>query len=168
MTNKATKQKNALVGLFRSGASKEHDEAEMEDLLAGIDFPSLLQVLMNRAEVVYEYQADGSFEKSFDYRSRELFLTRAIKLYEDTWKGSADVAVTTHSYELWLLPDLTFAVTSCFEVDIGRSSYVTRYRTDKGNDWLDTEMSIDFVALADRLDALCGLVHEWETPMYEL
>ena len=39
---------------------------------------------------------------------------------------------------------------------------------DKGNDWTETGITIDFVALADRLQALCGLMYRRQTPMFEL
>ena len=166
--NKATDLKNALLALFRSGADSEHDETEMEELLEDIDFSSLLQVLLNRVEPVYEYRADGKLRESFDYRSRELFLTRAIKLYADIDQTVTGEVCCSHSYELWLMPNLTFTITSCFSVGCLKAAYATEYRMDKGNDWTETGITIDFVALADRLQALCGLMYRRQTPMFEL
>ena len=166
--NRVTELKNAISHLFRSGADAEHDEQEMESLLEDIDFSNLLQVLLNRVEPVYEYRADGKLRESFDYRGRELFLTRAIKLYEDVDQVAPGDVCCSHSFELWLLPDLTFAVSSCYKVSCLKAAFGTEYRMDKGNDWTETGMTIDFVALADRLQASCGLMYRRQTPMFEL
>lgn len=166
--NKANELKNALLVLFRSGADSEHEEAELEALLEDIHFSSLLQVLLNRVEPVYEYRADGKLRESFDYRSRELFLTRAIKLYVDMDQTVTGEVCCSHAYELWLLPNLTFTVTSCFSVTCMKAAYATEYRMDKGSDWKEAGITIDFVALADRLQALCGLMDRRQTPMFEL
>ena len=168
---KADELKKALKDLFLSETTDEddEDEIEIETMLDDIDYSSLLQVLTAKAEEVFEYQADGQFYMSFDYRSRELFSIGAVKTYQDMGTATiTDITITSHSYELWLLPDMTFAVTSCFMVDIDKGEYVTKYRTYKGHDWRDTEMTIEFETLVEDLQDLSMSVYEHETPLYEL
>ena len=118
-------------------------------LLDGMDFFSLLQALLHKAEKVYEYRTDSSRPMKFDYRGRELFDTTATKLYEDKAEMVFDAADYTLCYELWYLPDNSF-------------------RVHKGTDWSETGIFINFPELAARLEAMCGPVMEHVFPLYDL
>ena len=160
--------KNSLTDLFRSGADEEHTAEEMQELLEGIDFQALLQAVYSMRETVYEYRVDSDMEKGFVYRGPELFPGKAVLLYTDDGYGCYDVALHEQAYELWLLPDATFVVVSRIRSAIGNNASVMEYRTIKGVNWMDAGMSIDFLELADDLEAVCAAVTEHELPLYEL
>ena len=166
--NKVDELENTLTELFRSGADEDHDETEMEELLEGMDYPTLLQGLHVSRMPVYEFRADSKLENSFEYRGQELFSGTAMLLYTDIGDACLDVALHSRFYELWLLEDMTLAVVSVFRNDIGNGTYVTEYRSYKGEDWEEAGMCIDFLDLADDLDSLCASVYEREVPYYEL
>ena len=162
--------RDALYELFRSGEDPEDVKAGLgaDALLDGMDFFSLLQALLHKAEKVYEYRTDSSRPTKFDYRGRELFDTTATKLYEDKAEMVFDAADYTLCYELWYLPDNSFAVTTCFRVNIAENAYITEYRVHKGTDWSETGIFINFPELAARLEAMCGPVMEHVFPLYDL
>ena len=160
--------KSKLVALFRSGADEEHTADEMQELLEGIDFQALLQAVYSMRETVFEYRVDSDMEKGFCYRGPELFPGKAVLLYTDDGYGCYDVALHGQAYELWMLPDATLVVVSRIRSAIGNDASVMEYRTIKGVNWLDMDMSIDFLELADDLEALCAAVAEHELPLYEL
>lgn len=166
--NQATILKDSLTALFRSGADEDHDADEMQELLEGIDFTALMQAICFMRETAYEYRVDGKAEKSFAYRGPSLFPDKAMLLCTDTRYGCCDAAFHERTYELWLLPNHSFAVVSCIRTAIDNDASVMEYRTICGEDWRDTEMTIDFLDLADDLDALCAAVTEHEIPIYEL
>lgn len=94
--------------LFLSGADGEHDEDDMLDLLEGIDWKALYQVLLLQGRRVYEFIAGGEASSRMNYRSRDLFGQRAVCLDEDIQfpqNTAEDNQVNTYSYELWLLED---------------------------------------------------------------
>ena len=57
-------------------------------------------------------------------------------------------------------------VTSCFRVSSGATT--TEYRNWLSQDWLDTELEIDFPALAGNLKMLCELADKNNIPFYEV
>ena len=166
--NRAIYLREALLKLFRSGADGEHDEEEMEELLDGIDFSALLQALRFGLETVYMYRADGLPDCGLDYRGPELFPVQASLLYTGAGDLRADMLSCARFHELWLLDNMTVAVVSCFRTEIGNCAYTSEFRAFRGLDWRNTDMEIDFVRLADKLDALCEAVRAHELPVYEL
>ncbi len=166
--NRAGILKDSLTELFRSGADEDHDANEMEELLEGIDFPTLLQAVYSMRETVYEYRVDSKAEKGFAYRGPELFSGKAVLLCTDVGNGCCDAAYHERYYELWLLTDATFAVVSLIRTVVGDDAVVMEYRTIRGKNWRDTDMSVDFLELADDLEAMCDAVTEHELPYYEL
>ena len=160
--------KSKLVALFRSGADEEHTADEMQELLEGIDFQALLQAVYSMRETVFEYRVDSDMEKGFCYRGPELFPGKAVLLYTDDGYGCYDVALHGQAYELWMLPDATFVVVSRIRTLVGNDDSVLEYRTIKGTNWKDAGMIIDFLDLADDLEAICAAVTEHELPLYEL
>ena len=87
--SKANELKNALVGLFRSGADAEHDADEMEGLLEGIDFPVLAQALYSLREPVYAFFTETNTQQGFDYYGAPLF-PQGILLVQDLVEDRGD------------------------------------------------------------------------------
>lgn len=58
---------------------------------------------------------------------------------------------------MWLLEDMTLAVTSCFQVDYdgGDGDYTTEYREYKGSQWPSTEAAPDLFDFLEHLTDLC-------------
>ena len=116
-----------------------------------------LQAVWNKAETVYAYRADGKNALSLDYRSSELFKQRATLLYEDVGDSYIGAVFAARSMELWLLEDMTLAVTSCFQVDYdgGDGDYTTEYREYNGSQWPSTEVAPDLFDFLEHLADLC-------------
>ena len=162
--------RHALHELFHSGDAPQdvRRALEAETVLNSLDYFCLLQAVRHSARKVFEYQASGNRSPRFAYRGPELFLTDATKLYEDKKQIACGTATRTLAYELWYLPDNSFAVTTCFRVDVEGGAYVTEYRVNKGCDWTDTGMDIDFYLLALWLREMSRPVLENEYPIYDL
>ena len=150
--NMAKKLELALNELFISGADGEHDEREMVELLEDLDFHALLQGLCNETTVVFQYHAYGDSTQDFEYYGPVLLPAGSVRIYEDDKDSTNENALCRRTLELWLLPDLTFAVTSCFRVITGHGAYRTAYRTYKGRNWKAAGMDVDFLELANDLD----------------
>ena len=165
--NRTIELKNALSALFRSGADREHDENELMDLLEDIDFRALLQGISDDTSPVYQYHAYGERRTDFEYYGPALLPSGSVSIYEDDTDCIDGEVSCTRTLELWLLPDLSFAVTSCFAVLLYDGSYETRYRTYQGRDWKKAGMTIDFLDLADNLEAMCVHPVKDRLPMYE-
>lgn len=151
--NKSLELKSAMTDFFRSGATMDHDVADMDCLLEGINFFALRQALTDRMETVYEYRLTSEVGTQMEYHGQELFDESAVLLCVDRVGCAADVAEYERRLELWLLSDMTFAVVSCF-----RTSYdgtvVSEYRNELVMDWDEAGMEIDFLELADKLEQL--------------
>ena len=166
--NKAKDLKIALTGLFLTGTDAEHDERDMAELLDGIDFHELLQAICNEAEVVYQYHAYGETDKDFHYHGPMLLPAGSVMLCDEATDCTNKTALCYRALELWLLPDMSFAVTSRFCVVVDNGRYETVYRTIKGRNWKEAGMTIDFLQLADDLADMCLGVSDDETPMFEV
>ncbi len=166
--NRADILKNTLTALFRSGADEDHTADEMQELLDGIDFSALLQAAFSLRERVYEYRVDGSWDKSFSYYGPELLPGSAVLLYTDIRDIFSDAALHEQAYELWMTQSASLVVLSRVRTVVGSGGCVMEYRTVKGTNWKDAGMSIDFLDLADDLDALCAAVAAHELPRYEV
>ena len=163
--------REAFIDLFRSGADENRGNAdEMEALLDGIDFSILAQVLHDSSRPVHEFFADDEEDGSFRYVGPELFSYGILLLRLPTRKCRTKVGIIQSSryLELWLLDDLSFAVTACYEVGYISDRYVTKYCTVKRGDWRENGMDIDFSALAKTMKTLCEQAKRYEFPFYEL
>ena len=168
--NKVAELEAVLTELFRSGVSYEEDEDEQLALLDDIDYAALLQGLNNEAGPIYEYHAynPASANDDMDYYGPLLFPFGAMLLYEDETDYTDENVTCSRVLELWLLPDMSFAVTSRFTVSMEDGSYETEFRTYKGNDWQEAGMTIDFEDLADDLEAMCAYPVDEGLAFYEL
>ena len=159
--------KKSLISLFRGGADEDHDADEMQSLLDGIDFSTLLQALYSMREPVYQYHVYGDFDEGFEYYGQEL-IDDAVLLCTDARDVVVDAAFHEQALELWLLFDARFLVTSRVRTVVGSDESVMEYRSIKGGNWRETEMDIDFLDLSDDLEELCAAVRAHDLPLYEL
>lgn len=152
---------------FDAIAKEDYAPESVEELFGEIDCCALLQAVRHNAQTVYAYTTQGKQSKSFNYRSSELFDQRATLLYDEFDMNTAEAAVTDRSYELWLLEDMSLAVTVRVTVDINCGEYVTVYREIVGEPY-DGAMSMELEELTMRLQQLYEAVYESEIPVYEL
>ena len=156
--------KEALEGLFMSGADDEHDGSEMLELLDPVDYAALLNVLADRAGTLYAYAVSG--EKP--YRGKPLVEDQASILWVDPKVTVIEeFIVYQHCTELWLLSDMTFLVTSCFRTSVP-GHFTSVYRTVKGMFPAACDIHIDFVDLSNFLTYLPELYRRNNMPIYEL
>ena len=157
--------------LFLTGVTMEHDEEELLELLDDVDWYNLLQALILSAKPVYEFEAAGDGYPSLEYKSKNLFGQNAVCLDEEIIspkEGETAPQVHVYSRELWILEDFTFAVTSCFRVQIGKTTCRAEYRTIKSYDWRESGMDVDFCCVADALVNLANDVKKHGYPLIEV
>ncbi len=155
--------------LFRCGIGEQgYTEQEVDELLGGMDYGSLLQAVRHEARTVYAYTTQGRPPQTFDYRGADLFGQRATLLYRDFDQSDAAQVLAERRYELWLLEDMSLVVTVCVSVDFGDGEFVTEYREVKQGDPWKTPMYLDLADLAERLAEMFCRCYEHELPIYEL
>lgn len=155
--------------LFRSGIGEPgYKEQEVEELLEGMDYNSLLQAVRHEARTVHTYATQGKPPQTFDYRGADLFGQRATLLYDDFDQSDAAQVLAERRYELWLLEDMSLVVTACVTVDFGDGEFVTEYREIKRGDPWDTPICLSLEDLAERLTEMFCQCYEHELPVYEL
>ncbi len=155
--------------LFRCGVGDPgYKEQEVEELLQGMDYDSLLQAVRHEAKTVYTFATYGKPPQTFDYRGAELFGQRATLLYDDFDQSDAAQVLAERRYELWLLEDMSLVVVSCVSVDFGDGEFVTEYREIKQGDPWNTPMCLDLEELRNRLVEMFCQCYEHELPLYEL
>ncbi len=155
--------------LFRCGVGNPgYKEQEVEELLAGMDYNSLLQAVRHEAKTVYAYATYGKPPQTFDYRGADLFGQRATLLYDDFDQSDAAQVLAERRYELWLLEDMSLVVVSCVSVDFAGGEFVTEYREIKQGDPWNTPMCLDLEELRNRLVEMFCQCYEHELPLYEL
>lgn len=148
----------------------DYSDEEVAEELAGLDYEAIAQAVRDKARTVYAFEAGGDYEHAFVYCGQELFPQRATKLFETVNRCQADFILTSHSYELWLLEDMTVMAVSNMTVKAAckDASYLAEYRTVKGK--LDADCDIGFMPddLTTELFELCEPQFEGEAPFYEL
>lgn len=163
-THPAMKLMDAIENLFLSGADETHSEGELLDLLKGLRWNLMIHSILHNAVIVYEYTVDGSLR----YRGAKLLCegVRAFRLYQTADSAQTVNGITyQRSMELWISESMELFVTSCFRVSSGETS--TEYRDWKSEDWLNTELDINFSILAQNLRAICELPFYSSIPYYE-
>ena len=155
--------------LFRCGVGNPgYKEQEVEELLQGMDYDSLLQAVRHEAKTVYTFATYGKPPQTFNYRGAELFGQRATLLYDDFDQSDAAHVLAERRYELWLLEDMSLVVVSCVSVDFAGGEFVTEYREIKQGDPWNTPMCLDLEELRNRLVEMFCQCYEHELPLYEL
>lgn len=151
MTN-IEKLKNLVVDLFEKKATKyDMDMDSVMDFVDQIDYPALYQNLVRDMEIAFACRAIGLERDLPQYFGKPLFDRPATLLYRDAdcICDIHDGLETRHYWELWLLDDMTLAVTTCYAMVHDGSSYCMEYRERKGADWPDDIMEIDLEFLFD-------------------
>lgn len=148
----------------------DYSQEEVDHEMGVLDMEAVTQAVRANAETVYTYKASGDYERAFAYFGSELFSKRATKLFESMNRMDADLVLTSHVDELWLLEDMTPVVVSCMSLTAPYEdgSYQTEYRTFKGT--LDADNAMYFCPddLIDQLQELCEPQMDNEAPVYEL
>lgn len=151
MTN-VDKLKDVLTDLFETKAEKyDMDLDYIMDFVEQIDFAALYQNLSRDMEIIFACRAFGLGRDQPKYFSHQLFDRPATLLYRDA-DCSCDLCddlESRHYWELWLLDDMTLAVTSCFTMIHDEVDYCVEYREFKGDCWPDDILEIDLEFLFD-------------------
>ena len=140
----ALKLMDEIEKLFSSGADELHSEEELLNLLDGLRWSQIIHPIIHNAVQLYEYSVDGPL----CYRGAELLCddgpcNRAFRLYQSTDPAQTVGGVTyQRSLELWISDKMDLFVTSCFRLAAGNTA--SEYRAWLDNDWLNTELDIDF------------------------
>ena len=158
-----------IEALFVSGADDLNSEEELLALLDGLDWDTLRNYILRKAETLYEYTMDGPLR----YFGAKLTCEceKAMLLYHSSQPAQTRMGVTCQrQMELWVSEDMEVFVTSCFRTVIngGKTSICSEYRAWQGNDWLETVLDIDFHVLAQLLKAFCAPSRNTETPFFEV
>ena len=155
--------------LFRCGIGEHgYQEQEVEELLEGMDYDSLLQAVRHEARTVHTFTTYGKPPQTFDYRSADLFGQRATLLYDDFDQSDAAQVLAERRYELWLLEDMSLVVVACVTVDVGGGAFVAEYREIKQGDPWHTPMCLNLHELAEDLFEMFSQCYEHTLPIYEL
>ena len=75
--------RQAITALFLSGADEEHDSDELLELLEDVDFDAIRQALLCEGRHIYEFEVGSEADESMNYRSFDLFGTRALCLQRE-------------------------------------------------------------------------------------
>lgn len=152
-----------IAKLFHEkGIRYEYEPDVIDDMLQHIDFGFLFNAITQAAQPVYCYSIDSDMPMTLKYCGPKMFPGNATRIYNDIdYAIDDDLIFTSHGLELWVLEDMSLAVTSCLHTEIGEDSYVTDYRAFKGQEWPDAELCID---LEDLLEELTGMYPEFFEP----
>ena len=161
--------KDTITNLYREGIGEEYgyDEDEIEEMLDCIHFRDLAQVLQDKLQRVYAYTTQSQLPKSFNYRGPDLFGQSAALLYSEMDQVSLEAVTAGRCWELWLLEDMTLAVTSCVSVQY-EEAYSTEYRVIKEAEPWESDLSMDLEEITVKLAEMCFACFESEIPIYEL
>ena len=121
--NQTEELRQAITDLFLTGTDNDHDEDELLDLLEEVDFDAVRQALVTESRRIFEFEVASQADDTMNYRSCDLFGMNALLL--ERCVGRRNPNVYDYSYELFLLEDFTFAVTSCYRLNIGCGVYST-------------------------------------------
>ena len=157
--NKIEKLHESIRALFRTEGEKFcYTPGEIERLVCSLNYKRLYSVLCDTAEPVYVCCAGGGICDSHQYHSTKLFPANATLIWSDEGEPLGDDNISTsYSNELWLLEDMTLAITSCFQADYNGDDgdYTIEYREYKGSHWPSTEAVPDLFDFLEHLADLC-------------
>lgn len=94
------------------------DEQEIKDGIEGLYDPDFDPLLYFRFRPVCSFEVEGSEEIFPDYRHHRLFGKSGYRLSETVGSGISAMSTVTQGYELWLLEDMTLAVTFCCQMTV--------------------------------------------------
>ena len=97
----------------------EFDEEDIREMLDEIYWDSGFDPLLYWQFVpICGFEVDGTEEMSHTYRHNRLFGMNGYRLDSSVEKGTAAMSTVTESYELWLLEDMSLAVTFCCQMTV--------------------------------------------------
>lgn len=163
------KLKTSIESLF---FSQGEPEPAVQVLLNAINFEMLNQITRHNAEPVYTYRTDTEEDSGCVYRGALLFPQPATLLYSLPFvHAESDTGVVfERRVELWLLWDMSFAVTANARHEHCEGTFVSEYRTLKTKD-LDLFLQVidlDLGLLAVELLTMSKEYLDASTPTYEL
>ena len=157
-----------IKALFASGADALNSEENLLALLDGLDWDTLRNYILRKAETLYEYTMDGPLR----YFGAKLTCEceKATLLYHSSQPAQTRMGMTCQRFlELWISEDMNLFVTSCFRATTcSETPTISEYRAFHDDDWLNTELVIDFRALARDLKAFCAACGKTNTPFFEV
>lgn len=166
--NKIDKLIHLFTDFFtKEGPSYGYDHAEIKEMLAEIDFETLIQAVRHNADTIYTFRTDSRCEFGLQYRGLELLDKRGTLLYEDVHDAVAEAGLAMRSTELWLLEDMTIAVVSCVSIIVGENELIAEYRVLKGHDWTDCYIE-NLENFVEELQEMCEAHSSPDIPIYEL
>lgn len=82
---KEDKMIEAIRWILNLYEPRDYDAFDEEELGGdyGLCLHDVVMALRDKAETVYQFKVDSSFEMGFKYRSPELFNQRAIRIYKE-------------------------------------------------------------------------------------
>lgn len=163
MTNHEQMMKSIADICIHFGIRQHYSADVIASLVGAIPFDMLFHAIRDQAEPVYAYCTNGTRPLTLTYRGRNLFGRSATLLWQEPTLLVEDTdLVTTRYLELWLLEDMTPAVVSCMQIDIGEEAdYTSEYREYKGSDWPSSEPAPELMDFLNRLADFCP---ESDTP----
>ena len=142
------------------------------DWLMDIDFYALQQAVSDNMRMVFAYATKSRLPKVFNICTGDLFDQEAILLLDDLRTEcemvDAGNLVCTKSMELWLLEDMSLAVTTRFGVNCFHDRFVANYRSIKEGDPWKSGLHLDLSELTGTLKDMCMASHNFDTPIYEV
>ena len=165
--NKANQFKTCIHELFRGGKTLD---LTYFTILDNLDYAALLQAVRHHAEAAFVYKINAVQGAGRDYRSAELFPSRATQLYSGLAPFSDTEIGVVRTLELWILEDFSFAVVANMEIVVGEGAIVSEYRTIKTQDpnEIHNEIGLNLTTLAKNLRDMCQDYLKADLPSYEL
>lgn len=158
-----------ILNLYEPSDYDAFDEEELGGDY-GLCLHDVVMALRDKAETVYQFKVDSSFEMGFKYRSPELFNQRSIRIYKEIESSTLDnETIANYSTELWLLEDMSFAVVHCVSVSHDDGvTYDSEYRTTVKKLEKREDLFFPPKELIDELEETCIPIWESEAIIYEL
>lgn len=169
---KENKMIEAIRWILNLYEPSDYDAFDEEELGSdyGLCLHDIVMALRDKAETVYQFKVDSSFEMGFKYRSPELFNQRAICIYKEIESSTLDnETIANYSTELWLLEDMSFDVVRCVFVSHDDGvTYDSEYRTIVKKLEKREDLFFPPEDLVEELEEACIPIWESEAIIYEL
>lgn len=107
-----------LKNLYGFCAAICDDEQEVKDGIEGLYDPDFDPLLYFRFCPVCSFEVEGNEDIFPDYRHNRLFGKNGYRLSETVEGGVSAMSTVTKGYEVWLLEDMTLAVTFCCQMTV--------------------------------------------------
>ena len=156
--NKIDKLTQAITDFFtEKGQHYGYDDETIKEMLRTIDFHALHRLIRREAVPVRSFIVGGEMPDILRYRGSDLLPYKAICIYSnEDFVAECHCLEQEHRLELWLMEDMTIAVTSCMMTEFGSGAYFCEYREHKGDKWPDTEVCMDVDDLLECIQSICA------------